>query len=302
MIRIKNTFISTIKTGLIALIICVMLLPLFQTVAFAAPGDQMIYDPYGLFTDDEITKLESLSSEYGEEGKVDLVIITTDDLNGNSVKTYLENYYDNNGFGYDKEFGDAVLLLINMEPGKRSVTIQGYGQAEYYVNNDRIEYMLDDITPLLSDGRYFDAMEEYLKQAAYYMNEEQGVKISPATGAQGSGYGYGESSYNGPSNYYGTQDDPIYYNSLFQLAVALIIGAVSVGVMAYNAGGRVTTNNRTYLDQKNSRIVASRDDYIRTTTTRVKKPSSNNNGGGRSSGGGGISSGGHSHSGGSRGF
>jgi uncharacterized protein len=81
----------------------------------------------------------------------------------------------------------------------------------------------------------------------------------------------------------------------------MVIGAIAVGIMAYGSGGRVTVNNRTYMDGKNSKVVASRDDYIRTVTTRVRRPS-NNNGGGRSSGGGGISSGGSSHSGGGRGF
>jgi uncharacterized protein len=302
MILLRNKIYTKITPFLVGFILCIVSLSLFQIVAFAAPDENNVYDNYGLFTTDEVDELESLLAKYGEEGKVDLVIITTDDLEGNTPLIYLENYYDNNGFGYDKEFGDAVLILINMEPDNRSVTIQGYKQAEYYVNNDRIEYMLDDITPLLSDGRYFDAMEEFAKQAAYYMKEELGVTVRPATGEQGSGYGYGESSYDGPSNYYGTSDDPIYFNTYFQIIVALVIGAISVGVMAYNAGGRVTTNNRTYFDQNNSRIVASRDDYVRTTTTRVKKPSNNNTGGGRSSGGGGISSGGHSHSGGSRGF
>jgi uncharacterized protein len=144
-------------------------------------------------------------------------------------------------------------------------------------------------------------MEEFAKQSAYYMNESKGVNTSPATGEAGSGNYYGESGYSGPSDYYGKKEDNIFYNTFFQLGIAVIIGAVTVGIMAAGSGGRVTVSNRTYLDEGNSGVTASRDDYIRTTTTRVKKPD-NNNDAGRSSGGGGISSGGHSHSGGSRGF
>ncbi len=266
----------------------------------AAPEDQKVFDYYGLFSEDEITDLEDVCAQYGEDGKVDIVVVT-DDLNGASTQKYLEDFYDEYAFGYNQEFGDAAIILVNMYESDRSVTIQGYGKAEYNLNNDRIEYILDDVTKLLKNGEYYNAMEEFAKQSAYYMNESKGVNTSPATGEAGSGNYYGESGYSGPSDYYGKKEDNIFYNTFFQLGIAVIIGAVTVGIMAAGSGGRVTVSNRTYLDEGNSGVTASRDDYIRTTTTRVKKPD-NNNDAGRSSGGGGISSGGHSHSGGSRGF
>jgi uncharacterized protein len=266
----------------------------------AAPEDQKVFDYYGLFSEDEITDLEDVCAQYGEDGKVDIVVVT-DDLNGASTQKYLEDFYDEYAFGYNQEFGDAAIILVNMYESDRSVTIQGYGKAEYNLNNDRIEYILDDVTKLLKNGEYYNAMEEFAKQSAYYMNESKGVNTSPATGEAGSGKYYGESGYSGPSDYYGKKEDNIFYNTFFQLGIAVIIGAVTVGIMAAGSGGRVTVSNRTYLDEGNSGVTASRDDYIRTTTTRVKKPD-NNNDAGRSSGGGGISSGGHSHSGGSRGF
>lgn len=284
------------------LLLCVplFLFLLSSTRAQALPKDQKVYDNDGLFTEEEVTKLEDVCNKYGEDGKVDIVIITENGLEGKTRTQYLEDFYDAHGFGYDQKFGNAVLLLINMDPSDRGVEIQGYGDAEYYVNNDRIEYMLDDITPKLSDEDYYDAMVLYAKEAAYYMNEKKGVDTSPATGTKGSGNYYGESSYAGPSNYYGRGGN-IFFNTWFQLALALLIGAIAVGVMAFQSGGRITVNNRTYLDEEHSRVVARRDDYIRTTVTRVKKPE-NNNGGGRSSGGGGISAGGNSHSGGGRSF
>lgn len=274
---------------------------LFPLRVLASPQDEKVYDNYGLFNTDEIADLEDLCEQYGEEGKVDIVIIT-DEVSGESSKQYMEDFYDEKGFGYNQEFGDTAMIFVNMNPEYRNVTIQGYGNAEYYLNNDRIEHILDDVTKLLMAGNYYKAMEEFAKQAAYYMNEEKGVNTAPAAGEPGSGNYYGESGYAGPSDYYGEKEDNILYNTFFQLGIAVIIGAVTVGIMAMNSGGRVTVSNRTYLDDGNSGITATRDDYIRTTTTRVKKPSNNNNGGGRSSGGGGISSGGHSHSGGSRSF
>lgn len=291
---------SIIKRSLLFLLLLTIISSIGNTTVLAAPEDQKVYDYYDLFSDQEIEKLEEVSKEYGEEGKVDIVIITTDDLSGKSRQQYLDDFYDEYGFGYEEEFGTAALLLLNMDPSDRGVEIQGYGDAEHYIHNDRIEHILDDIVPMLSDGEYYEAMEEYVKQVAYYMNEEKGVNTSPVIGEKGSGNYYGEASYDGPSNYYG--EEHILNNVFVQLGIALVIGAIAVGIMAYHSSGRVTVTSRTYLDEQNSRVIASRDDYIRTTTTRVRKPSNDNGGGGRSSGGGGISSGGHSHSGGGRGF
>lgn len=264
---------------------------------------QYVYDNYGLFTEEELKDLTDTCIQYSTEGKADIIMITAD-LGGMDPTGYMEDFYDEMKFGYDKEFGDTVMMLVNMEEGNRGVYIQGYGRAEYYVNNDRIEYMLDDITPMLGDGAYKKAFTEFSKQAAYYMTEEKGVKETPASGAPDSGNYYGESSYDGPSNYYGQEKDNPFYNTFVQLGIALVIGAAAVGIMAAGSGGRITVRGRDYLDAGHSGVLESRDDYLRTTTTRVKKPTTdtNNGGGGRSSGGGGVSSGGHSHSGGGRSF
>lgn len=293
--NIQSFFILTFSLFLL------LTLLLHPSSAYAAPEDQKVYDNYGLFTEDEANQLEEIAKENGEKGKVDIVIITEASIGDKTRKKYLEDFYDQYGFGYNKEFGDAALILINMDPSDRGVEIQGYGEAEYYLNNDRIEYVLDDIVPLLSDGRYYDAMVQFAEETAYYMNEKKGVNTSNPVGGENSGEYYGESSYDGPSNYYGEKQSNILFNPLVQLGISLVIGAIVVGSMAYGSGGRMTVNNNTYIDNQHSMVVARRDDYIRTVTTRVRKPS-NNGGGGRSSGGGGISSGGSSHSGGGRGF
>lgn len=261
----------------------------------------MVYDYANLFSPDEISELEDLSRTKGQEGQVNIVFITTYDLDGKTRKEYIEDLYDNSAFGQNGEYSDTALILLNMDPADRGVEIQGYGMAEHYLHNDRIEHMLDDIVPLLSDEDYFLAMEEFANQVAYYMNEDKGVNTNPVYGDETSGSYYGEASVDGESDYYG--EESFLDNILVRIIISLVIGGVAVGIMAYNSSGKVSTNNNTYLDQGNSRLVARRDRYIRTSTTRVKKPKENSsNSGGRSSGGGGRSSGGSSHSGGGRGF
>lgn len=282
-------------------IFIIVIIANFTLIAYASPEQEKVYDYAKLFTDVEIADLEYLSSEKGEEGKVDIVFITTYDLEGKSRKEYLEYFYDENAFGYDKEHGDTAMILLNMDPNNRGVEIQGFGMAEHYLHNDRIEHMLDDIVAILSDGDYFSAMEEFANQVAYYMNEEKGVNTNPVYGDENSGNYYGEASYDGPSDYYG--ETKVSDNLLIRAIISIVIGGVVVGIMAYHSSGKVTTSNRTYLDNNHSKLVAKHDRYIRTSTTRVKKPKQNSgSGGGRGSGGGGRSSGGRSHSGGGRSF
>ena len=298
---INNNFIRCSLLPLFLITLLVML----PTKVSAAPEDQKVYDNFDLFTDEEEIELENTLNSYGEEGEVDIVVITADDLGNRSKKVYLEDFYDEMELGYDTIYGDTVLLLIYMNPSDRSVEIQGYKNAEYYINNQRIEYIIDAIYPYLKSGDYFEAVKEYGKQVATYMNTP--LPTIPPNNSGSSGNTSGNNNYY--NNGYSQTDsnshvDNLIINPLFQLGLSLVIGIVTVCIMAAGAGGRITTNNRTYLDAGQSRVTRSYDNYIRTTTTRVKKPSNDNNNhtGGSSGGGGGVSSGGHSHSGGGRGF
>ena len=195
---------------------------------------------------------------------------------------------------------DTTILLLNME--LRNVFIQGYGKCEFYISNDRIEHMLDDIIIFhLADDRYYEGMTLFIDEVVYYMGQDAGVSFEYEDGQD-----YGE-TYNGLTEYYHVSLTPAQaLGSVPFGLIALIacaIGGISLAVMASSSGGKVTINNRSYLDNAHSGLTASRDDYVRTTVTKRRKPQENNTSSGpRSSGGGGRSSGGHSHSGGSRGF
>lgn len=266
-------------------------------------SQKYVYDEDGLLSDKELADLKQLLAESSETAGADIICITARVSSYEKEKKYLEDFFDAQ---YDAGLlrEDAALLLVNME--LRDVFIQGYGLCEFYLNNDRIEYILDDITPYLSDADYAKAFSLFADEVVYYMGEEDGVSFEYGEGAQP-----GE-SYSGPGSYY--QKKPTAWEAFSSLPFGLIailsvaIGGISVAMLSASSGGSVTTDSRTYLDGVNSGIVAHRDDYIRTSVTKRRKPqesssgSRHGSGGGRSSHGGGISSGGHSHSGGRRGF
>jgi len=271
-----------------------------------------VYDYADLLTADEEADLELRYYQWGLEADTDIILITTTDMEGKSDQVYLEDFQDELYFTQDVLAENASLMLINMED--RVVTIQGYGDCEFWLSNDRIEYILDWVYEGLVDGDYFAAAESFGEQTAYYMNQDKGVSTEYEPGQD-----YGE-AYGGPSDYYGESLKEQYTLGEY-LGMALsegFLGSAVLGVVgssiacliiAVNRKPKNTVQASTYMDNQNSGLAAKRDDYLRTTVTKVRKPkeSSGSSGGssrsgGRSSGGGGRSSGGRSHSGGSRRF
>ena len=246
----------------------VCLLPTRTAIAAAdaAPANlPKVYDEADLLTKQQEQKLEELCAKYGKKGKADLVIVTTDGISSIDCEVYLENMYDTLGFGYNKKFGDTVMIIVDM--GTREVCIEGYGLAETRVRQSRGDYIRGKITPMLSEGHYYEAFCLFTELAAKCMRLKG--SLNP---------------------------DSLLLSPLFQLFAALAVSAAVVGTMSYHSKGRMTTGSQTYLNRADSNILAQQDDYIRTTTTRTKRPSSSGSSGGGRSGGGGTSSGGHSHS------
>lgn len=251
--------------------------------AYAADTEvKNVYDNASLLNDEELSQLDSQCQTVNDARNINIVILIADSINGNR-KQYLEDYYD----GHRPALSDAVLLLLNMDKNDRGIEIQGYGSCEFYLSDDRINLILDDMMPYLKDGEYFDALEFFISQTDSYMGQEPTTHYKHT---EADNQAYNEANGVNPD------EDSFAKRTLIHLGIALFIGAVSVAVMAYHSSGRNTTSQSTYLDANNSRILGRWDRYLRTTTTRRRKPEQNH------SSGGGVSSGGSSHSGGGRSF
>lgn len=248
------------------LLMILMLIPLHMTSAAAStdPAKQYVYDGAGLLTEEEIATLESLAEEYAAKRETDMIVVTSDNVEGEDVVKMTQDFYDEQAPGYDKSHGNAVILMLDMD--HREVYLAGFYKAETYLDDGRLDKIREKITPYLSDGDYAAAFELYIKTAYKYMGYEPGVN-----------------------------PDNILFKLWFQVAVSVLIAGLIVGIMAYRNGGRVTVSGRTYENASTSGVTKQRDQYIRTTTTRTKIP--RNNSGGSGGGGGGFTGGGHSHSG-----
>lgn len=248
------------KLSIIIMIIFTILS--IYTVMAEEKTSQKIYDFAELLTVQQIEEMESISNEYSEKRQVDIIILTTNSTQGKGAQKYMEDFYDENGLGYDKPHGNTAILTIDME--NREVYVAGFYKGKEYLDNTRCDLIRKKITPDLSEGNYYEAFNSFIELSYRYMGIRPGVN---------------------PEN--------VLFKLWFQVLASMIIAGASVMVMAYRSGGKDTTVSGTYLNEKNSKITDKRDIYVRTEITKHKKPSDNDN----DNNGGGVSSGGHSHSG-----
>lgn len=247
---------------------------LFLFIAFAmnlkvlASGtNQKIYDFAELLTLEEKKELEEIANKYSKKRETDIIILTTNDTKGKDVVKYMEDFYDKKALGYDKPHGNCAILTIDVQ--HRRVYLAGFYKGEEYLDNSRCDLIRNKITPNLLRKNYYDAFKYFIKTSYKYMGIKPGVN-----------------------------PDNILFDLWSQVVISIIVGAVAVGIMAYNSEGRITVTQGTYLDAKNSGIIQKRDDYIRTSITKERKSKTKNESSiGIEDGDEGISSGGHPHSG-----
>ena len=246
--------------------------------------EQRLYDFFGKFDKEESDEIEEWIAKKEKEGDISIRVFVAE-MDMDVEKYFLEECADalcDNG--YAKE--DLAIMLLNLDPYERGVCIQGYGLCETRINDDRIEYILDDLIEHFSDDDYVYGVKLFATEAAYY--------------AQSTEYG----KYFTDNSFEGKMKRMPWAVIVIAPAVVAFVGIL---LMKSSKGGKMTTNGLTYIQNGISGLTANKDDYVRTDVSKTYSPvssgsSGGRSGGGRSSGGGGRSSGGRSHSGGSRRF
>lgn len=135
--------------------------------AALADENTRVFDNAHLFTEDECHELENSITEIRQKYPLDLVIVTTTDTKGKSSQTYADDFYDEGNFGYQGSY-DGILFLINMQD--RKLTISTDGSIKKYFTDSRIDKMLDDIVPFLSNQDYYKGSQYFLEQVVHYIN------------------------------------------------------------------------------------------------------------------------------------
>lgn len=246
-------------------IFCIMfalLLCLSAVCSAFAEGDMpRLTDGAGLLSADERDELLGLLNEISERQKTDIVVVTTDTLDGKTPADYADAFYDHNGFGYGEEH-DGVLLLVSMEDRDWYLSTCGFGITA--ITDDGLDYISGKFLPFMQDGDYGKAFLTYAKLCDEFIS----------TAKEGNPYD-------------GTHMPKEPFNVKFWLLAAVGVGiAVSLivtGIMKSKLKSVSFQNSAaSYVKANSLRITESRDMFLYHTVSRREKPKTSSGSGGSS--------------------
>ena len=117
-----------------------------------------LMDESDLLTDREETSLLSQLDNISENQEMDIVVVTTDSLEGYTPQEYADNVFDYCGYGIG-ENRDGLLLLVSIEDNDWHISTSGYAITAF--TDAGREYMSEQFLPYLSDGEYYKAFSTY---------------------------------------------------------------------------------------------------------------------------------------------
>ena len=247
-----------------------LILIVCMTTAISAASMPRLVDGADLLTDSEEITLLSMLDEISERQMLDVVIVTTNTLEGKSPMAYADDFYDYNGYGFGASY-DGVLLLVSMEDRDWWISTCGYGITAF--TDYGIDCLADRFLSDLGNGYYADAFavfaegcDEYITMARNGKPFDIGAEPFDASGA---------------------------------LMIAVVIGLIAAFIVTASMKGQLKSVRQqsagSYLKQDSMRITDSRDLYLYRNVSRVRRQTESSGGGssthtsssGRSHGGGG---------------
>ena len=166
--------LSKISAILIAIMLIVPVMPVYATeeVTGDPPGREIeevsgemsdrlrFVDLAGLVGEGITGEIEEKLREISTRQKMDVVIVTTNSLDGKTATEYADDFYDNVGYGYGEE-RDGILLLVSMEERDWAISTTGWGITVF--TDAGLQYMQEQFLPYLSDGEYVEAFDTFVE-------------------------------------------------------------------------------------------------------------------------------------------
>lgn len=246
--------------NLLIFLACVLFLP---TVS-ALDTSLKVYDDADLLTPEEEQLLKIKIDQFIEKYDMDMVVVTTNDnSSAGSTMHYAQDFYDFNGFGKGNT-KDGLIFLIDKTYGNNELWISTTGEAILIYDDDRINWILDDVVDAKPNG-YYSMFEAFIIGADRYAS----MGVAPSN-----------------SGSYIDEDGNLKHKREFPLGwiiiVSLTVPSIIVGVLvAKNKMIKKATQATAYLDQNSIEYTRKEDRFLTTHTSRTYIP--RNTGGGGSS-------------------
>ena len=229
--------------------------------AFAAQADgfaseyERVQDLADLLSDSEEAALLEKLDELCERQKMEIVVLTTDTLEGLAPRDYADDIYDYCDFGYGEDRDGA---LISMEDNDWYISTCGYGITVF--TDAGIQYIGEQIKEDLSDGDFSEAFDKFVGLCDDFITQAR------------SGDPY--DSHNLPK-------EPL---SLIWIPISIAVGVCLSFIIVGNMKSKLKTVRfqaaaSNYMKNGSLNITESRDLFLYNTVTRTAKPKNNSSSG-----------------------
>ena len=247
-----------------------LILIVCMTTAISAASMPRLVDGADLLTDSEEITLLSMLDEISERQMLDVVIVTTNTLEGKSPMAYADDFYNYNGYGFGASY-DGVLLLVSMEDRDWWISTCGYGITAF--TDYGIDCLADRFLSDLGSGYYADAFGIFAEGCDEYITLARNGKP------------------------FDISAEP--FDASGAMMIAVVIGLIAAFIVTASMKGQLKSVRQqsagSYLKQDSMRITDSRDLYLYRNVSRVRRQTESSGGGssthtsssGRSHGGGG---------------
>ncbi|MBQ7962270.1 MAG: TPM domain-containing protein [Clostridia bacterium] len=125
----------------------------------------LVEDYAELMTDEEEALLTEKFEAFCDEYKMEIAVVTINDLGGKSAMEYADDFYDYNGYGYGENDDGLLALYVDGAEGEREIYITTHGKAISKITDADIDYITDLMIMYLSDGDYAWAFETFVDEA-----------------------------------------------------------------------------------------------------------------------------------------
>lgn len=127
----------------------------------------LLLDMAGLLSEKEQDDIEKKLKDFSKEQKIDLAIVTVDDLEGMSIEKFAAMVYDEMDYGQGSDKDGALFVrYINEEKDEKEVYIYAKGKAEEIFTEEFTQDIFDAIQEDVEAGKYASAFKTFIDKAA----------------------------------------------------------------------------------------------------------------------------------------
>lgn len=226
---------------------------LMSGAAVSAESEYKLYDEAGLLAEEDARDIETRLEEIAYTYSQDVIVYTTDDLEGNEVESYNKRLASELDAGIN---GSGIIYLVAMNDRKYDIYAFGQMKDEIMIKSIRDD-LASDLQPYLTDGEYYTAFMGYADKV-----EEETYNVYE----------------NGPNT------EPSYAVPI-GIGCGLVIALVTVLVMKSQMNTLKTNPMANeYLRKDGFSLDRARDIFLYTSITRTKRETDSGSSGSSDSG------------------